>query len=193
MAPCRGASPEVVFWTRLDCLYLAALLSKAKMHSMSRNASGFGCVGNVRICRRRRRRRRRRRPSLPCFSRSFLPSSASSPKKKNINSSTAANAAAPATLSSKLFSTAGFALVAVSGIALAKPKVEALPHGSTEKQVASAALVFFVTLMLRGCLSLVWGWGLGKIGSGESGGAGAGAAAPASGGAAARPRRSRRA
>lgn len=149
------------------------------------------------ICRRRQRRRRYRRPLLPCFSRSFQPSSASSPKKKTSNSSTTTNAAAPATtttLSSKLFSTAGFALVAVSGIALAKPKVEALPHGSTEKQVASAALVFFVTLMLRGCLSLVWGWGLGKIGSGESsGGGGVAGAAPASGGAAARPRRARRA
>ena len=107
-----------------------------------------------------------------------------------MNNSSTTTTTSTAPLSSKLFSTAGFALVALSGIALAKPKVEALPHGSTQKQVASAALVFFVTLMLRGCLSLVWGWGLGKIGAGNGESA---AAAPAAGGAAARPRRTKRA
>ena len=113
-----------------------------------------------------------------------------STKKNHLNSSTTTTTTT--TLSSKLLSTAGFALVAVSGVALARPKIESLPHGSTEKQVASAALVFFATVLLRACLSLVWGLGLGKIG--ESSGAAAAPAAPASGGAAAtRPRRARRA
>ena len=49
------------------------------------------------------------------------------PNKQNSSTPTPT---ATTTLASKLFSTAGFALVAVSGIALAKPKVEALPHGA---------------------------------------------------------------
>lgn len=137
------------------------------------------------ICCRRRRRSLFLPPSLSSFSYLLRLLKKNS---QNHSSSTITTT----TLAPKLFSTAGFALVAVSGIALAKPRVEALPHGSTEKQVASAALVFFVTLMLRGCLSLVWGWGLGKIGA-RGGEAVAAPAASERGGVAARPRRTSRA